>query len=356
MSVFYFVWLTILANDPGVLLSTIETLHAGLHDSSFVFEGEIELSSTKKPIPSPEDTIPFNGKGKYHSDGHVWVEFLDSESGLDRQKFISVSLGSDCRLKLASKDIKSIPTQKTMNWSWQLIDGEITWLPMFAVVKFRLMPEAVRRSLHYEGQQNIEGRNCEVLSYTSPTRRNRFWLDMSRGANFVRSEEWRKEKLLFVYHSIQLQELPDTKGNLHWFVIGGIRDAFPAAHFEEIKTERARTHVRILRETVKLNTGMPASEAIVAFDNRHFIMTPELSKQSRERYERTKDRQPPAPNLRFKDIHRVHQEAKDQEAALKSQIRPREPVNYWSILAGACGVLGLGGLLWAWRVARRSAA
>lgn len=243
-----------------------------------------------------------------------------------------------------------IASQERRPGSWTDASGFLYWPVVFAPACFGAMNASEFNSLIHEGQEVVAGRTCEVLVLRGNSD-YRFWLDMERGANFVQWERLVKGKIIYRVHSIELLELADTQGKRLWFPVRGARDNFGAPRHESYTGKvQARLDLRILRDTVKLNTGLSASQAKVSLDRNHVILTPELKAKMRERWLKMPKEGPlPTATNTREDIARVLKEAAEQEATLHQQARPNNYFSPWSIMAILCALAGITGLLVAWR-------
>ena len=260
MGIYLFAASSLLAAPPEVWRE-IEQLHNQIADVSFIFEGEHGPHDGTNWIGA---TTAFTGRGGAHKDSVFSVErHVATEFGVYKNS-TSIRRGGKMMSRTIRPDPRSVPQQSVRAakseyaYAIQHLDQYIF---LYRVPWFRLLPGHILDSIHDEGEHEVDGRKCRLLRFTHDNVfMELFWFDLERGGNVLRVEEFVKDKLFIVLHSVKLEQIRDSNGKQHWFPVAGLRDRFGKSDTNNqdwIARNKVthRTVYRIVPESIKLNTG-----------------------------------------------------------------------------------------------------
>ena len=343
---------------------TIDALQGDVVDAEFNYEfenGKMVGGEMSHSGPVHEFVT---GTGAYQADGVVrWETFATRTFYQDKKEHSEVvrtiksyRTNGDGRERLVHEDSRR-NEQYVRPGSWHLLVDPWGFARFWAVPMFRMMPIEMRNTLQIHGEEEVDGHRCQVITLDyivapgAPPENKyyaRFWLDMERGGNFLRWELTQGPNLLLRYHSIELLAILDAKGTAHWFPVAGFRDAFldykkvgdtPERIYRDEPTQR--TAFRFLRETVRLNTGIPASDVEVTFDRKTKVQDVAESAKI------VAAAKPPGPRERAvlqtasaDDVLRAIDEADGQKEDLQAR-KPVGDTDWMSITAMGLAVVGL---------------
>ena len=340
---------------------TIDALHGDIVDAEFDYEFESGKMVDGELSRSGPLHMFVTGIGAYQSEGVVrWETDVTQtfvRNGEEHSEVVrtiqSYRTNGDQRTLLLHEDSRN-NEQYTRPGSWHALEDVSGFARFWAVPMFRMMPIEMRNTLQIHGEEDVDGHRCQVvtidlvfISGATPETKHqaRFWLDMARGGNFLRREFVNGPNLLLKYHSIELLSILDSKGTKQWFPVAGFRDVFfdvkkVGDSLERIylKEPTQRIVHRVLRESVRLNTGIPASEAEVNFDGK--TMVHDVAKIAARAKPLSARERATRATASADDLTRAIEEAEGQKEGLQAR-KPVGDTDWMSITAMGLAVVGL---------------
>lgn len=157
------------------------------------------------------------------------------------------------------------------------------WLPIQAKNWF---PE-YREAVQHIATESISDQSCEILEIRRKEvvrgREDRmldeimkYWIDVERSCNALQTETWFGDDLVFRLHSVELAKIPIGGNKSIWIPVKGIVDGF--SRWDKKRrvivyenTPQQRATFLVLKDTVKIDTGVKPEDLIVDFGEKEIV-------------------------------------------------------------------------------------
>ena len=359
--------LAVPAADPvsaEQFLRVIHSLHDGLRDVSLLYEGESTFVGPASILDGlkPEDLgESFQFRFVYRSDGAILVEGYYELSGSHPYvHYKKTTLSGD---RLESVDL--LPDRLTRRLPVRIGKGAPDTLPGERIPPFFFthilsslkMPEDLSYSFH--GWETGEGHDCLVVSLDQlprslnpKTLRRKLWIDLARGGHPLRVDVLDGENLLERYEQVRLAEYRSSQGRQVWIPVSCKYSSYNwkgRFYSDPVFSGSAST----VNGSVAINQGVSDSTFSVA-SKTLLPETPALKRMQqrlREQAEASKPKTDPASVASELDRRLAAADQQSRELTASAPSRSWWPGT--AFLQAGAGIMGLGVLLFAFRLSRR---
>ena len=264
------------------IVKLVSALQSDIRDVYCLYEGDLRFVGPKTLMPEDPSPIDYRYQGEYlyRNDGSTLVNlyrkgflfdspFIHSTSSLFHGELSRLVRNPDSKRKKTPPDVSSGPGAFDVTASAE----RFTFLWLFR--SLLSADDDNDKNLKWKGWEDLDGSKCLVFEAdstpsASPAARNtvRFWVDMQRGGNPLKVQEFIGGSLLTERRDIKLLRWKTRDGKAVWFPIGATVESFKWGN-DFYKEPVIRETIYVVDGSIQINKGLRDSDFSVALLGGH---------------------------------------------------------------------------------------
>ncbi|MFO0953091.1 MAG: hypothetical protein U0835_18445 [Isosphaeraceae bacterium] len=263
----------------GAILDVLEASQFGVHDFEFRYEGHFRRlqppdgSGMPKPLldaakrnASQEVDLNFQGTFAYRNDGSAHVDVYEkplTPNGSTRRIITNLFKNKVAKRHIVPDKGGSIAADRSESGGVLALKGAPSgsWLTMAIVLRDNLQNNNLQ--FQFIGWETLGDSRCAVVSFfatdSGGERRlfeKKYWLDMAKGAQVVKFEDFDEGNLASRFDNIKLMNFITEDGGRMWFPVSATSHVFRSGPLKFSDTPVTERTFFLLAGTLAVNRNL----------------------------------------------------------------------------------------------------